>query len=44
MWVMNPEYIGRLTNDSIGMILLGVAGLSMLIGFAWMRKIITIEI
>jgi tight adherence protein B len=44
MWVMNPEYIGRLTNDSIGMILLGVAGVSMLIGFAWMRKIITIEI
>jgi tight adherence protein B len=44
MWVMNPEYIGRLTHDSLGMILLGVAGVSMLIGFAWMRKIITIEI
>jgi tight adherence protein B len=44
MWVMNPEYIGRLTHDTFGLILLGVSGLSMLIGFAWMRKIITIEI
>jgi tight adherence protein B len=44
MWVMNPEYIGRLTNDTIGLILLAVAGVAMLIGFAWMKKIITIEI
>ena len=44
MWVMNPEYIGRLTQDTIGMILLVVAGLSMLIGFAWMKKIINIKI
>jgi tight adherence protein B len=44
MWVMNPEYIGRLTRDGSGITLLVVAGISMLIGFAWMKKIINIEI
>lgn len=44
MWVMNPQYIGRLTSDSFGLILLAVSVVSMGIGFAWMKKIITIEI
>jgi tight adherence protein B len=44
MYVMNPTYIGRLTQDSIGMILLCSGVVMMLIGFAWMRKIINIEI
>ncbi len=44
MYVMNPDYIGRLTQDSIGMILLVSAVVMMLVGFAWMRKIINIEI
>ena len=44
MWVMNPQYIGRLTEDSFGLILLAVSVVSMGIGFAWMKKIITIEI
>jgi tight adherence protein B len=44
MYVMNPTYIGRLTQDSIGMILLVSGVVMMLIGFAWMRKIINIEI
>lgn len=44
MWVMNPDYIGRLTRDGAGIMLLVVAGISMLIGFAWMKKIINIEI
>jgi tight adherence protein B len=44
MYVTNPGYIGRLTQDSIGMILLCSAVVMMLIGFAWMRKIINIEI
>jgi tight adherence protein B len=44
MYIMNPTYIGRLTQDSIGMILLVSGAVMMLIGFAWMRKIINIEI
>jgi tight adherence protein B len=44
MYVTNPAYIGRLTQDSIGMVLLVSAAVMMLIGFAWMRKIINIEI
>lgn len=44
MYVMNPEYIGRLFNDGIGIGMLVAACVSMLIGFAWMKKVITIEI
>lgn len=44
MWVMNPEYIGKLTESSLGYILLALAGVSMGIGFMWMKKIINIEI
>jgi tight adherence protein B len=44
MYVMNPEYMSRLTKDTIGMVLLGASVVMMLIGFAWMKKIIKIEI
>jgi tight adherence protein B len=44
MFVMNPDYIGRLFDDMTGMAMLGVAVVAMLIGFAWMKKIIDIEI
>ncbi len=44
MYVLNPEYIGRLFETGVGNILLVVAVISMLIGFYWMKKIIDIEI
>jgi tight adherence protein B len=44
LWTMNPEYIGRLFNHTFGQVMLGASVLSMLIGFAWMFKIIKIEI
>jgi len=44
MVVMNPAYIHRLIEDLTGMILLGVGGVAMLVGFLWMQKLITIEI
>lgn len=44
MWSMNPDYIATLFQESLGIILVVVALVSMGIGFAWMRKIITIEI
>ena len=44
MYVLNPDYTGTLFTDGLGIGMLVVAGVSMLIGFLWMKKIITIEI
>jgi tight adherence protein B len=44
LWTMNPEYIGRLFNHTFGQVMLGASVLAMLVGFAWMSKIIKIEI
>ena len=44
MYVMNPLYIGRLLTDPTGNIMLAVATVAMLAGFAWMKKLIEIEI
>ena len=44
MYVMNPDYIGGLFEETLGNILLGLAIVSALIGFAWMKKCITIEV
>ncbi len=44
MWVMNPDYISVLFSPGLGYVLIGVALVSMAIGFAWMKKTITIEV
>jgi tight adherence protein B len=44
MYVMNPEYISKLFEPGLGYILIGMALVAMFIGFAWMKKIITIEV
>ncbi len=44
MYVMNPEYMAPLFKPGLGYALLGAACLTMGIGFAWMKKCITIEI
>ncbi|MFN8019730.1 MAG: type II secretion system F family protein [Acidimicrobiales bacterium] len=44
MWLSNPEYMGPLGSTTLGHVLLGAATVSLLIGFAWMKKIINIEI
>jgi tight adherence protein B len=44
MWLSNPEYMGPLGSTTMGHVLLGLATVSGLIGFAWMKKIINIEI
>ena len=41
---MNPAYISELFQPGLGYMLLGVAVLMMGIGFAWMKKTITIEV
>jgi tight adherence protein B len=42
--VLNPEYIGGLFEPGLGYGLLAGAIVMMLIGFAWMKKTITIEV
>jgi tight adherence protein B len=44
MYVINPEYMSRLFDNALGIGMLIASGVSMFIGFLWMRKIINIEI
>lgn len=44
MWMSNPIYMRPLGATTMGHVLLGVALTSLLIGFAWMKKIIDIKI
>jgi tight adherence protein B len=44
MYVMNPQYLSKLFEPGLGYFLIGGAIVAMLIGFAWMKKIITIEV
>jgi tight adherence protein B len=44
MWVINPQYVGRLFDTTVGNIMIGVALVAMAVGFFWMKKIIDIEI
>lgn len=44
MWVMNPAYLSVLFDRTIGLILLGLAVVAGLIGLAWMKKVITIDV
>jgi tight adherence protein B len=44
MYLINPTYMSKLLNDTLGNIMLGLSVLGMVVGFLWMRKIINIEI
>ena len=44
MWVMNPGYIGILFQRTIGLVLIGLAVVSGLVGLMWMKKVITIDV
>ena len=44
MWFINPEYIDTLFTDGFGKVLLGMSIFAALAGFAWMKKIISIDI
>lgn len=43
LYVMNPDYVTTLFTRTIGLILLGLATLSALVGLLWMKKVITID-
>lgn len=44
MWLSNPTYMSPLASTTLGHILLAAATIALLIGFAWMKKIINIKI
>ena len=44
LFVLNPPYMNVLLHDTLGRIMLGVACFAALVGFAWMKKIINIDI
>lgn len=44
MFAMNKEYMSKLIDTTMGNVLMGLALVSMAIGFLWMKKIIDIEI
>lgn len=39
----SPDYTGRLTSTTAGLALLGVAGLLMVVGAVWVRRIVTVR-
>ncbi|MCP5032829.1 MAG: hypothetical protein GY939_13590 [Actinomycetia bacterium] len=44
MWIMNPEYVGLLFSEVMGNIMLGMGVVSALVGLAWMKKVITVDV
>ncbi|MEY2399354.1 MAG: tight adherence protein [Actinomycetota bacterium] len=44
MMVISPGYLNPLFSQTIGKVMLGACGVMMLVGFAWMRKIIEVKI
>jgi tight adherence protein B len=44
MYVLNKDYVSTLFTDGLGIGMVVVAVVSMIVGFLWMKKIITIEI
>jgi tight adherence protein B len=44
MFAMNPDYISKLFEGGLGMGMLALAVVAMGVGFAWMQKIIKIEV
>jgi tight adherence protein B len=44
MFAVNPEYISLLFTTQVGLFMLGVAGVLLVLGILWMRKIVDIDV
>jgi tight adherence protein B len=44
MFAVNPEYISLLFTTQVGLFMTGVAGVLMVLGILWMRKIVDIDV
>ncbi len=43
LFVTNPEYLSVLLEDPAGQVMMSVAAVSMVLGFMWMRRIVSID-
>jgi len=44
MYMVNPSYMGPMLTETVGHIMLGISAVMMLMGFLWMKKIVTIDV
>jgi tight adherence protein B len=44
MYAVNPAYMKPLFTETIGHAILGISTVMMLIGFLWMKKVVTIDV
>jgi tight adherence protein B len=44
LMMVNPKYLANLTETSIGVMAIGVAGILMIVGYVWMRRIVKIDV
>jgi tight adherence protein B len=44
MLIVNPTYLQPLFHQTIGLLMVSGAGVLMLVGFAWMRRIVRVEV
>lgn len=44
MYVLNPDYITRLFDTTLGNVLLGLGALGIVVGYVWMQRIIKIDV
>jgi len=44
LYMIQPTYMNVLFNNTMGLVALGMGGVLMCFGFAWLRKIMAIEV
>lgn len=44
MWAINPSYIGVLFEETAGRVMLGAGIVSALVGLAWMKKVVSVDV
>ncbi|HVV77576.1 MAG TPA: type II secretion system F family protein [Mycobacteriales bacterium] len=44
MLVVNPSYLKPLFHETVGIVMVCIAGALMLVGFAWMKRIVRVEV
>ena len=44
MYVVNPHYMMPIFTETIGQIILALSAVMMLVGFLWMKKVVTIDV
>lgn len=43
LWWRTPENVGLLADTGLGRVMLGIAGLGMVVGYLWIRKLVDLK-